>query len=327
MLKFYQSLENNTPTAVKRLIPVSWRTRLGYQIKTRHLNNVNRQIDLAHPLSLPPGDTEESLREYLLSYSLEGSGGKDELKGYLEEAFRRFLYTLELVPEGSGKLLEIGANPYFMTLLLRRFRRYELTLTNYFGGGFQQAQTQTLVSNTDKIALEYTNINIERDELPIDDESFDVVLLCEVLEHFTNDPMAALLELRRVLKPGGHMIVTTPNVARLGNVARLISGNNLYDPYSAYGPYGRHNREYTRHELATLLEFLGFSIERIFTSDIHANDAFLFGDPTTLMPLVQHRAADLGQYIFVRASKNRSTPPSRKPAWLYRSYPLDELST
>ena len=326
MLKFYQSLENNTPTAVKRLIPVSWRTRLGYQIKDRHINKLNRQIDLAHPLSLPPGETEDSLREYLLSYSLE-EGGKDELTGYLQEAFRRFLYTLDLVPDGTGKLLEIGANPYFMTLLLRRFRHYETHLTNYFGGGFEPAKTQTLVSDDHKMGVEYTNINIERDTLPFDDESFDMVLLCEVLEHFTNDPMSALLQLRRVLKPSGHLIVTTPNVARLANVARLMSGNNLYDPYSAYGPYGRHNREYTRHELAPMLEFLGFSIERIFTSDIHAHDPFLFGDPTTLMPLVQHRAADLGQYIVVRAAKNRSTPPSKKPAWLYRSYSPDELSS
>src|SRR5690606_5286711 len=136
------------------------RTRLGYQIKARHLNNLNHKLDLSHPLSLPSGETEESLKEYLVSHSLEGNGGKEEVKGYLEEAFRRFLYTLELVPEGSGRLLEIGANPYFMTLLLRRFRRYELHLTNYFGGDFDAAKSQTLTSDSGDVVMDYTNINI-----------------------------------------------------------------------------------------------------------------------------------------------------------------------
>jgi len=46
--------------------------------------------------------------------------------------YRRFLHTVGLVPNGTGKLLEIGANPYYTTLLLKLFTGYELSLTNYF---------------------------------------------------------------------------------------------------------------------------------------------------------------------------------------------------
>ena len=42
----------------------------------------------------------------------------------------------------------------------------------------------------------------------------------------------------RVLKPLGAMILTNPNVVRLENVAKLMSGANVYDAYSGYGPYG-----------------------------------------------------------------------------------------
>src|SRR5512140_694891 len=50
--------------------------------------------------------------------------------------------------------------------------------------------------------------------LPYAAETFDVVLLVEVIEHLENH-RAALSELARVLKPGGILILTTPNVMRI----------------------------------------------------------------------------------------------------------------
>jgi SAM-dependent methyltransferase len=52
--------------------------------------------------------------------------------------------------------------------------------------------------------------------LPYDDASFDVVLLVEVIEHLENHRIA-LSELARILKPGGVLILTTPNIMRLNS--------------------------------------------------------------------------------------------------------------
>src|SRR5712691_9380243 len=76
-------------------------------------------------LSPVTSDEEARLKDELM-HSIVNAEAAGELRAYAEDSFRRFLTTLELVPHGKGRILELGANPYFFTLLLRRFRRYEL---------------------------------------------------------------------------------------------------------------------------------------------------------------------------------------------------------
>ena len=119
--------------------------------------------------------------------------------------------------------------------------------------------------------------------------------------------------------------MTTPNVARLENVTRLINGANIYDRYSGYGPYGRHNREYNRHELHQLLEFEGFEPTASFTADVHGNNAQGFCDLEQIAHLLRFRETGLGQYIFIKAFVTPDLANTKRPSWLYRSLPADDL--
>jgi SAM-dependent methyltransferase len=73
----------------------------------------------------------------------------------------------------------------------------------------------------EKRGFEVTSIDIEpqydkalkidvQKPLPFENESFDLVWCSEVIEHLRN-PAFSVSEMRRVLKPGGKLIVTTPN--------------------------------------------------------------------------------------------------------------------
>lgn len=274
-------------------------------------------------LEIPDGWSRDDVHALLASVSID-QAPPEQLAAYLNEDFERFLITWGLVRHDRGSLLEIGANPYFTTVLLWEFTALELTLTNCFDPTVRGTREQTLEytdprSNTaHRRTAVYESLDVESRAFPWPDESFDTVVFCEVIEHLTVDPVAALLEIHRVLKPGGTIVVSTPNVARLENVARLVAGANLYDPYSGYGAFGRHNREYTRHELVRLLEYCGFGLERHFTADVHAHRAGSFADPASLAPLVSERLDDLGQYLFALARKV-ATPRTGRPSELYRS--------
>jgi SAM-dependent methyltransferase len=67
--------------------------------------------------------------------------------------------------------------------------------------GVDHEQTMHGLESVDVISGAY--------DIPLDDESADTVLLTEVLEHLER-PGEALAECRRLLRPGGHLILTTP---------------------------------------------------------------------------------------------------------------------
>jgi|LSQX01.3.fsa_nt_gb SAM-dependent methyltransferase len=79
------------------------------------------------------------------------------------------------------------------------------------------------------------------------DESVDVVVSCDVLEHITDD-IAALAEMRRVLKPGGILVATLPAHPFL---------------WSEHDEALAHLRRYTRKEIVEKLQETGYKIEKL----------------------------------------------------------------
>jgi SAM-dependent methyltransferase len=236
----------------------------------------------------------------------------EEMAAYAGADLARFLMSVQLLRD-PGRTLEIGANPYFVTRLLKaRHPGAELTLINYFGdaGG---ALEQDVVDASGAVVERFRSdlVDVETRPLPYADGAFDTVLLCEVIEHFVADPVFTVAEIHRVLAPGGLLLLTTPNVARAENVRRLVQRQGIYDPYSRFGPHGRHNREYAAGELLELLSANGFVVERYLTRPVHD-----VPDPDAAW----FAAADddgAGDYHFVLARRGEPAGPVR-PAWLYR---------
>jgi ubiquinone/menaquinone biosynthesis C-methylase UbiE len=86
--------------------------------------------------------------------------------------------------------------------------------------------------------------------LPFEDNSFDLVWASEVIEHVA-DTARWLSEIRRVLAPGGRLLVTTPSHGRL---ILALGGIERYSE-----PLGDHLHLYTKRSLRTLLDEFGFS--------------------------------------------------------------------
>lgn len=116
----------------------------------------------------------------------------------------------------------------------------------------------------------------ERGGLPFPDGCADAVLFSEVIEHLV-DPDGALDELRRVLRPGGHLMLSTPNLAAWYNRGLLLAGvQPVFSEVSLRGIHGRpgtevvgHLRLCTARALRSLLTASGFADVRLTGAPFH----------------------------------------------------------
>ena len=131
---------------------------------------------------------------------------------------------------------------------------YQLELANEPMRLEQDGGTVRLINRKQGLdyKFEYKGFNIETDRFPYEDGRFDMVLYCEMIEHLMHDPSHSLYEIHRVLKPGGYLVLSTPNPFRYTNYLRFLTGKNIYPPFPATAPT-RHNREFSAAELRLLL--------------------------------------------------------------------------
>jgi len=101
--------------------------------------------------------------------------------------------------------------------------------------------------------------------LPVGDGAADVVIMSELIEHLV-DPDGAVAEVRRVLRPGGSLLLSTPNLAAWYNRGLLAVGiQPIFSEVSLLGVFGRpgsvvagHLRLFTRRALTEFLTASGF---------------------------------------------------------------------
>jgi len=105
------------------------------------------------------------------------------------------------------------------------------------------------------------------------DESFDCIIMCEVLEHLNFNPLPLMKEINRVLRKGGLFYLSLPNQAQIRNRIALLRGRavgigvdsffNQLDP--THGEIANsHWREYTMADIDEMLTPLGFDSARSY---------------------------------------------------------------
>jgi len=164
----------------------------------------------------------------------------------------------ESVGDLAGKrILDLGLS---RGLFLERFRRYEGTEL----GGIEIDPDEIARSRERGLDPEQHFINVFDGHrmvarLPWPDASADVVLAGEIVEHIV-DTEGFLREIRRVLRPGGAVALSTPNILWWKHRVALLAGRypDALDYRTRYGDDFGHVRIFTPALLRGLLEETGF---------------------------------------------------------------------
>lgn len=101
-------------------------------------------------------------------------------------------------------------------------------------------------------------VDINYEQLPFPDNFFECIIFVDVIEHLI-DPYNIMLEIKRVLKQGGILIIGTANVASLSNRIRILLGHMPRTSFDE-GWNGGHLLYFTPIDLRNLLKEYGFEI-------------------------------------------------------------------
>ncbi|RMF48325.1 MAG: class I SAM-dependent methyltransferase [Deltaproteobacteria bacterium] len=200
---------------------------------------------------------------------------------YLVNARRSYARTIADIldlfqgrPFDEIRILEIGA---YLGVVSRVLARLGFRVTALDIPEFMANPRLAMAYSGDGIDM--LSVNLEKGRIEVADHSFDCVIACETFEHFNFNPVPALREVGRILKPDAFFYLSLPNLASAHNRVSLLLGRSIHnavDDFFAQADgrgnmlVGIHWREYTMGEAVQLLEGCGFVVRRRYFFTPHS---------------------------------------------------------
>lgn len=191
---------------------------------------------------------------------------KFPFKGYMEPNVDKYLDIAANVNrylKPGAKIIDFGSGPCDITAILQ--------IMGFKCSACDDLQDYWLnVDDNRKKAIDFINnigihfVDLETQDIMLEQQSFDMLMLHDVLEHLHSSPRRLLNDLLPFIKPGGYLYITVPNLVNIRKRLDVLFGKtNLghYDFYYWYPDTWRgHVREYTKNDLIKLFSNLNIDI-------------------------------------------------------------------
>lgn len=159
------------------------------------------------------------------------------------------------------KVLSLGTGVGYIERVLAKHHEVEITAVDFF-------QDQATFAEASGFGFRAVPFDLLEPEWPLPDD-YDLVLSCEVIEHLPADPIRHFDQVKRCMKVGAKLVLTTVNFGNLRNIVLLAFGYPILPPAEQlFAPVGSeyqhiHRREYCPRELVQALKTAGLKIETL----------------------------------------------------------------
>jgi SAM-dependent methyltransferase len=230
------------------------------------------------------------------------------LKNHMAEYIRTILDVTRFAETNRAKkILEIGAFFGMVSICLAKLG-FDVVAADIPEYMLMPEQIERFARHGIKTA----SVRLQDYSLPFEDDAFDAIIMCEVLEHLNFNPLPLLKEINRVGAPDSLFYLSLPNLAYYKQRLKFLFGHSILQPISNYFDQldpskleivNGHWREYTGAEIVEMLTRLGYEINRQYYFSI----VDLMKKPT-----IKNRLTRLAFRIFPDWKENQTTLAIRK---------------
>lgn len=203
------------------------------------------------------------LRDFYANPGVPASSGPDRAERQV-----RMLTGLLRGVSGPARIIDVGCGDGSATsLAAQRNPAHHVVGLDWSADAVGQAR---------RLGLTVVRAGVDGPGLPVADQAANVVIMSELIEHLV-DTDGAIEEVRRVLKPGGALLLSTPNLAAWYNRGLLAFGTQpVFSEVSLRRVFGRpgsqvagHLHLFTRRALVEFLDANGFDCVRVAGARYH----------------------------------------------------------
>ena len=191
-------------------------------------------------------------------------------KNTIREAYSNIAKIVLRYLRPGSTILDFGCGPCDKTAVLQ--------FLGFHCSGYDDLQDdwhkipgnrEKILSFANKCGIDFKQANAGM--LPFDKNSFDMIMVQDVLEHLHDSPRDLLNDLLELAKPNGLLFITVPNAVNIRKRINVLFGKTNLPRFEGYywypGSWRGHIREYVRNDLVKLSEYLNLEVLELRSCD------------------------------------------------------------
>jgi SAM-dependent methyltransferase len=191
-------------------------------------------------------------------------------KNTIREAYSNIAKIVLRYLRPGSTILDFGCGPCDKTAVLQ--------FLGFHCSGYDDLQDdwhkipgnrEKILSFANKCGIDFKQANAGM--LPFDKNSFDMIMVQDVLEHLHDSPRDLLNDLLELAKPNGLLFITVPNAVNIRKRINVLFGKTNLPRFEGYywypGHWRGHIREYVRNDLVKLSEYLNLEVLELRSCD------------------------------------------------------------